>query len=101
VSTKPSVLRPLIRKEVGLLVGLLFFGLVLMPIVVFLIGQSLFGTYAGSGYAGFFGTISEKIRNGDGVAWFLVLAPYLIWQTLRLMAAAWRRLGQAPQKSDG
>lgn len=100
MSTKPSVLKPLIRKEVGLFVGLLFFGLVLMPVVVFLIGESLFGTYAGSGYGGFFGMISEKIRNGDRVAWFLVLAPYLIWQILRLMATAWRHLGHAPQRSD-
>jgi hypothetical protein len=75
-------------------VGLLFFGLVLMPIGVFWIGESVFGSYGGLGYGEFFGTISEKIRSGDRVAWFLVLAPYLIWQCLRLMVKAWRMLGQ-------
>ncbi len=100
VSTKPSILKPVIRKEVGLLAILLFFGLVLMPVGIFLIGQSLFGSYGGKGYAEFFGTISEKIRTGDRVAWFLVLAPYLVWQSLRLMATAWRRLGRAPHSPD-
>lgn len=95
VTAKTSATRRLIRKEVGLLAGLLFFGLVLMPFVVFHVGQSVFGSYGGHGYAEFFGTISEKIRAGDQVAWFLILAPYLIWQTLRLMAAAWRRLGRS------
>lgn len=99
VTPKPSVRKQLIRKEIGLLVGLLFFGLVLMPVGIFLIGQSLFGSYGGNGFAEFFGTISEKIRTGDRVAWFLVLAPYLVWQCLRLMAIAWRRLGRTAPSS--
>lgn len=90
----------MVGKEVGLLAGLLFFGLVLMPFVVFLVGQGVFGSYAGRGYAEFFGTISEKVRSGDRVAWFLILAPYLIWQSLRLMATAWRRLGRPTPDTD-
>ena len=100
MSTKPSALRQKVRKEVGLLAGLLFFGLVLMPVGIFLTGQAVFGSYGGHGYMDFFGTISEKIRSGDRVAWFLVLAPYLIWQSFRLMAAAWRRLGPTARSVD-
>ena len=80
-----------IRKEVGLFVGLLFVGLVLLPIAVFGVGQSIFGDYGGQGYNEFFTTLSGKIREGDAVAWFLVLSPYLGWQTLRLIAWGWRR----------
>lgn len=87
-------MKQLIRKEVALLTGLLFFGFVLMPLGIFWVGQSLFGSYGGHGYGEFFGIISEKIRSFDRVAWFLVLAPYLVWQCLRLMVKAWRLLGR-------
>ncbi len=92
MSPKSSGIRQVIRKEVALLAGLLFLGLVIMPIGIFWIGQTMFGTYGGHGYGEFFGTISEKIRAGDAVAWFLALAPYLAWQCLRLMLKAWRLL---------
>lgn len=100
MSPKPSALRQKVRKEVGLLAGLVFFGFVLMPFGAFLIGQAVFGSYGGQGYTEFFGTISEKVRTGDRVAWFLIFAPYLVWQSLRLTAAAWRRLGRATPSTD-
>ena len=86
-----SPFRRIVRKELGLLSGLLFFGLVLMPIAIFVIGQAIFCAYGGHGYGDFFGTLSAKLRSGDLVAWFLVAAPYLVWQFLRLTAYAWRR----------
>jgi hypothetical protein len=95
VSDRPSSLKKVLRKELGLFVGLLFVGFVLMPIAIFWVGQNLFGTYGGQGYGDFFGTISEKIRGGDGVALFLVLSPYLVWQCLRLTVAAWRYSGRS------
>lgn len=95
MSDNQSLLRKIVRREVGLLAGLLFLGLVIMPIVIYLIGQNIFGAYGGQGFGDFFGTLSEKIRAGDTVAWFLVLSPYLIWQCLRLMALAWRISGRA------
>ena len=61
-----------------------------MPIVIYWVGQNVFGAYGGQGYSDFFGNLSEKIRSGDTVAWFLVLSPYLIWQCLRLTVLAWR-----------
>lgn len=94
VSENPSLLKKAIRKELGLFVGLLFIGVVLMPIAIFWVGQSFFGDYGGHGYGDFFGTISEKIRGGDGVAWFLVLSPYLVWQCVRITILAWRHSGR-------
>ena len=79
------------RKELALLLGLLFLGLVIAPIAIFWIGQSLLGDYGGYGYGHFFGNLSARIRGGDPVAWFVVLSPYLAWQVLRLMLFAWRR----------
>ena len=94
VRDKPSGLEKAARNEAILLLGLLFFGFVLMPIVIFFVGKSIFGAYGGQGYSDFFGTLSGKIRTGDGVAWFLVLSPYLIWQCLRLTALVWRLSGK-------
>lgn len=94
MSEKPSSLKKTLRKEVALLTGLLFFGLVIMPVAIYWLGQGVFGAYGGQGYGDFFGTLSGKIRSGDAVAWFLVLSPYLIWQCLRLTALAWRLSGR-------
>lgn len=77
-------------RETALFLGLLFFGFVVMPIAIFMVGQKIFGAYGGHGYGDFFGNLSVKIRNGDLLAWFLVLAPYLAWQTLRLTLFSWR-----------
>lgn len=95
LSNDSSALQNIIRKEAGLLVFLLFIGMVFLPVAVFWVGQSIFGQYGGQGYGDFFGTLSSKIRAGDGVAWFLVLSPYLVCQCLRLMALGWRQSGKS------
>jgi len=80
-----------IRKEALLLLILFAVGIVVMPAVIYFIGQMIFGNYGGDGFGGFFGAIGTKLLAADGVAWLLVAAPYLIWQCLRITAYAWRR----------
>lgn len=87
-------LRRVALREAALFLGLLFFGLVLMPIGIYQFGQELFGHYGGQGYGDFFGTLSGKIRNGEAVAWFLILSPYLVWQAARLAITTWRAAGK-------
>ncbi|MBT8101749.1 MAG: hypothetical protein KJO95_02205 [Gammaproteobacteria bacterium] len=94
MSDTSSTLKKTIRKEGALFVFLLFIGLVIMPIAAYWVGQAIFGEYGGHGYGDFFGILSEKIRSGDRVAWFLILSPYLIWQCLRLMLFGWRYAGK-------
>ena len=89
----------ILRREAALFFGLLFFGFVLMPIGIYLVGQEVFGKYGGYGYADFFGTLSAKIRGGEPVAWFLVLSPYLAWQTLRLTIFGWRLASKRPEQA--
>jgi len=100
VTTHPTTprIRQLAAKELALLAVLLFLGLVVMPLIIYNVGQAVFGTYGGLGYSDFFGTLSAKVRTGDAVAWFLILSPYLGWQCLRLMILAWRHSGSARQK---
>ena len=78
------------KRELALFAGLLFVGFVLMPILIYEVGQIVFGEYGGAGYSEFFGSLSGRIRSGDPVAWFLVLSPWLGWQCLRLTGLAWR-----------
>jgi len=86
-----STPKKLAAKEFTVFVGLLFVGFVLMPLVIYWIGQNIFGNYGGNGYGDFFGTLSAKIRHGEIVAWLFVLSPYLAWQAFRLTLFAWRR----------
>jgi hypothetical protein len=69
--------------------------MVVLPVAVFFVGDQVFGEYGGHGFSDFFGTISGKIRAGDRVAWFLVLSPYLAWQTIRMAALFWRVIGRS------
>jgi len=94
-----SAFRQKLTREIALFVGLLFVGFVLMPVAIYIVGQHVFGAYGGQGYDDFFGTLSAKIRAGETVAWFFVLAPYLLWQSLRLTAFGWRVAGKSGSKS--
>jgi hypothetical protein len=87
-------LRKRITAEAGLLFGLLFVGIVLVPIAIFYVGGAVFGEYGGNGYGDFFGTLSGKIRDGDRVSWFLVSSPYLAIISVRLMIWGWRKTAQ-------
>jgi hypothetical protein len=87
---QPPVLGKILKKEALLLFGLLFFGLAVLPVAIWFVGDAVFGAYGGSGYSEFYGELSSKIREGDIVAWFLVLSPWLVWQSVRLMALGWR-----------
>lgn len=91
-----STLKSTLTREIALFLVLLFVGFVIAPIGIFFVGQQVFGEFGGHGYADFFGTLSAKVRHGEPVAWFVVLSPYLLWQTLRLTRYGWRRSSRPP-----
>lgn len=97
VSDRQTSATRTITRELGLLLGFLFLGLVLLPVAVYFVGQAIFGDYGGGSFGHFYSELSGRIRSGDGAAWFLVLSPYLGWQTLRLVALGWRRAGRQPE----
>jgi hypothetical protein len=90
-------LRQTLTRELALLAGLLFLGMVVVPIGLYLLGGNVFGEYAGHGFGDFFGTLSAKLRNGEKVAWFFVLSPYFVVQLLRLTAFGWRATSIPPR----
>lgn len=91
----PGSLKKTVLRETALLLGLFFAGLVLLPITIYWIGPRVLGDYGGYGFADFFGSLGGRIRNGEPAAWFLILAPYLGVQVLRLTWYAWRSSGPA------
>jgi hypothetical protein len=80
----------ILRKEVLLLAIFLLLGLVALPIAVYSVGQVIFGDYGGQGFWQFFLDLSGRVRSGEPAALFLVLSPYIGWQTLRLIGLGWR-----------
>ena len=86
----PGYFKQFVLRESAIFLVLLFLGFVIVPIAIYSVGQNVLGEFGGHGYADFFGTLSARIRNGDLIAWFFVLSPYLVWQVLRLTLFAWR-----------
>jgi hypothetical protein len=86
-----AALKTTATREIALFLVLLLAGIVAAPIGIYLVGQQVFGEFGGYGYADFYGTLSAKIRGGEAVAWFFVLSPYLLWQTVRLTRYGWHR----------
>lgn len=90
--------KPLKQKamqELALALSFVFAGLVLLPLAIYLTGQTVFGAYGGVGFSDFFASLSSDIREGRRVVWFLVLSPYLILLSLRLTFWAFRRSRRA------
>jgi hypothetical protein len=86
-------------KESAVFLGLLFFGLLILPFAIYIVGKSVFGEYGGTGFSAFYGTLNSAIWDGEPAVLFLVLSPYLIWQltrlTIRGFRLTWRRRQQA------
>lgn len=79
-------------KESRLLVFLLFAGILLLPIAIYLVGQAVFGEYSGAGFSGFYMQLHHDIRDGLPVVWYLILSPYIIWQLFRLTVWGFRSI---------
>lgn len=81
-------------KETALLAILLFFGLAVLPLCIYLVGEAIFGEYGNGGFGSFFGALHRELREGEPAAWFLLLSPWLLWQLARLTLWGFRQLGR-------
>lgn len=91
MSINPETLKQTAKKETALFLCLLLTGLLILPLAVYLVGNSVFGDYGGAGFSAFYGALHSAIRAGDPVVLFLVLAPYVIWQLSRFTTWAFRQ----------
>lgn len=80
-------------RELILFFGFLLFGILVLPVLVYLVGQFVFGAYEGAGLGEFFSAVLGRLVAFDSYAWFLALSPYLCISILRLMTRGWRLAG--------
>jgi hypothetical protein len=97
MSVNSASLKKTVTKESALLLCLLFFGLLILPYAVFLVGKSVFGEYGGTGFSAFYGTLHRSIRDGELAVLFLVFSPYVIWQLTRLFIWGFRHTRRRQQ----
>jgi hypothetical protein len=83
-----------IAREAAWLAGLLFVGLVILPISIYVVGRAVFGEYGGGGFGDFYVQLLGRFLSGEPVVWFLLLSPYLLWQLGRLTIYGFRRAGR-------
>jgi hypothetical protein len=75
------------RRDKYWLLAALLFGVLVLPLLVFVTGAQLLGPYAGGGAGAF---LADHLRGLGGLrwhAWTLVLGPVVV-------VAAWRGLGR-------
>lgn len=71
-----------ILKELLFAVGLVAFGLIGLPALVYLVGQQLLGEYE-AGLVGFYDATGRALLEGSPFAWMLVMSPLLTIELLR------------------
>jgi hypothetical protein len=91
VSAEKKPLKQKAMNELALALSLVFAGMVLLPLAIYLTGQSVFGEYGGTGFSDFFRRLGGDIREGRTVVLFLVLSPYLIIMLLRFTLWAFKK----------
>ena len=84
-----------ILRETVLAVGLVAFGLICLPALIYTVGQLILGEYE-SGLLGLYSSIGDALADGNGFAWFLVISPYL---GISLIRIAWRLRRQRRMQS--
>jgi len=83
------------RREAVLFLYLFLTGVLVLPILVYLVGSALFGEYGGTGFTAFYGSLHRGLRSGEFAGWFLVLSPNIVWQLVRLTLHLQSRLKTA------
>ncbi len=86
-----------LRKELVLFLVLTLFGVLVLPLLVYLVGQLVFGAYEQGGFGTFYGTLHGRFRAGEGAVWFLLFSPYIVWQLLRVTVRGFRAAGRLGQ----
>ncbi|MGI9205547.1 MAG: hypothetical protein ACR2Q3_16145 [Woeseiaceae bacterium] len=95
MSTDATTAKYKVERECALFLVLFLTGIFVLPSIIYLVGDAMFGDYGGTGFSAFYGELHSRFRAGDLGVWFLVLAPYVGWQLLRITIRGFRRIGKS------
>ena len=85
-----------LRREALVFAALGGFGLLILPALIYLVGQELLGDYRPGATVGtFYADLYSQLGAFSPWAWALVLGPWLAIQLLRLL---WLPLGRATRR---
>lgn len=93
-------LRNRLLGELVLLGLLVFVGVALVPIAVYMVGDAFFGDYGGGGFSAFYRDLHARFRAGNPAMWLLLLSPYVLWQLVRATAWGARRTAREARRED-
>jgi hypothetical protein len=99
MSGNADMMKDTIVKEASWFAVLLFIGVVILPLSIYVVGKAVFGEYGAGGFGDFYGELLGKFFGGEPVVLFLLLSPYLLWQLCRLSLWGFRRAGRPPSTS--
>jgi hypothetical protein len=95
MTKSPAKTRNVLKKEALLLAIMLVIGVLLLPFAVYAVGNAIFGAYGGGEFTDFYGHLLAGAFSGNTGLVFLLLSPYLVWQTLRATIRLFRRASSA------
>jgi hypothetical protein len=70
-------------KEALIALGLIAFGLICLPGMVYFVGSRIIGEYE-LGILGLYEATADALASGSLAAWFLILSPFFVVQLWRL-----------------
>jgi hypothetical protein len=99
VSSEESFLRrhPRLRRELIILSWALGTGLIIMPVLVYVVGLLSLGPYASGGWVALFVDLFKGLWRGWWAAWSLVLGPLVLVYFMRGIRLVYKRFLRSPE----
>jgi hypothetical protein len=96
---RPDPARRARRRELIWLAVMGGGGLIVMPLVIYLVGSRTLGPYEGGGLGSFLAVLYGDFFHLHWGAWALLVGPYLVTLLIRWLLVPWRRGRLAEQPS--
>lgn len=88
-----------VRREALLATALIFFGVFVLPALIFWVGVRMLGPYpGGAGLGAFYGEFLRDLASMSGRAWFIALGPFVMLTAVRIALFAGSRKAQAKKR---